>query len=100
MKPFRGARPTSGEAVVLSDDDTDDSSGFIVEDDSQAVTAQLPTEFSRRSHDDLSHHFKIIFQFFVHIAVRSASHRRAFMEDQMKRVALRYHPFALSLKPI
>lgn len=84
-KPFKGARPASGEAGVLSDDNSDDSSGFIVEDDSQTVTAQLPTEFSSRSHDDLSHHFKIIFQFFVHIAVHPASHRRAFMEDQMKR---------------
>lgn len=90
-KPFKGARPASGEAGVLSDDNSDDSSGFIVEDDSQTVTAQLPTEFSSRSHDDLSHHFKIIFQFFVHIAVHPASHRRAFMEDQMKRVTLQYH---------
>lgn len=86
LQPFKGAKPTGSE--VLSDSESDDSSDFIVEDDSQAVVAELPTEFSRRSHDDLSHQFKIIFQFFVHIAVRPSPLRRAFMENEIQRVIL------------
>jgi hypothetical protein len=38
-----------------------------------------------RSHDDLTHQFKIVFQFFVHIAVRPSIDRQSFMENQMKR---------------
>lgn len=86
-KPFKGSRPESSEAGSLfseDEDGSDDSSNFIVEDEDQTVTAQLPSEFSMQSHDDLSHQFKIIFQFFVHVAVRPATDRPAFMEDQMK----------------
>lgn len=86
-KPFKGAKPASSHAGSLFSEDEEESDGssdFIVEDDSQAVAAELPSEFSMRSHDDLSHQFKIIFQFFVHIAVRPAVDRHTFMEDQMK----------------
>lgn len=88
-KPFKGARPTVDDNLFTEDESGSDSTqSFIVEDDSQAVTAQLPTEFSMRSHDDLAHQFKIIFQFFVHIAVRPSIDRQSFMENQMKRMNL------------
>ncbi|KAF7778701.1 hypothetical protein Agabi119p4_3046 [Agaricus bisporus var. burnettii] len=84
-KPFKGARPTVDDNLFTEDESgTDSTQSFIVEDDSQAVIAQLPTEFSMRSHDDLAHQFKIIFQFFVHIAVRPSIDRQSFMENQMK----------------
>lgn len=93
-KPFRGARPASSDPDSLfseEDDHSDGSSSFIVEDDSQAAPTQLPSEFSMRSHDDLSHQFKVIFQFFVHIAVRPTVNRHTFMEDQLKSMALLRH---------
>lgn len=46
--------------------------------------AQLPPEFSMETHQDLVHHFKIIFQFFVHVAVQPSTKRKAFMKLQMK----------------
>lgn len=85
LKPFKGARPIVDDALFTEDENDSDSSSFIVEDDSQAVTAQLPSEFSMRSHDDLTHQFKIVFQFFVHVAVRPNMDRQSFMENQMKR---------------
>ncbi|KXN89236.1 hypothetical protein AN958_05990 [Leucoagaricus sp. SymC.cos] len=97
-KPFKGAKSASSDAGSLFSEDgsnSDDSSGFIVEDDGQAVATELPSEFSMRSHDDLSHQFKIIFQFFVHIAVRPSVDRRAFMDDQMK--AQEYFAFPLKI---
>ncbi|KAJ3564292.1 hypothetical protein NP233_g8387 [Leucocoprinus birnbaumii] len=99
-KPFKGAKPASSEAGSLfsekeEEEESEGSSDFIVEDDSQAVAAQLPSEFSMRSHDDLSHQFKVIFQFFVHIAVRPAVDRHGFMEDQMK--AQDYFAFPLKI---
>ncbi|KAF9454514.1 hypothetical protein P691DRAFT_716911 [Macrolepiota fuliginosa MF-IS2] len=87
LKPFKGAIPSSNDVDSLFDErdsDSDGSSSFIVEDDSQAVAAELPSEFSMRSHDDLSHQFKIIFQLFVHITVSPIVNRHAFMEDQLK----------------
>lgn len=85
LKPFKGARPTVDDNLFTEDEDDSDGSSFIVEDDSQAVAVQLPNEFSMRSHDDLTHQFKIVFQFFVHIAVRPSIDRQSFMENQMKR---------------
>jgi hypothetical protein len=93
-KPFKGSRPSGSCAHSLfseDDDDNDSSADFIVEDDSQNVAAQLPSEFSMRSHDNLSHQFKIIFQFFVHVTVRPTVDRHAFMEDQLKSMTLLRH---------
>jgi len=86
FKPFKGAKLASKdtESSTGDENDSDDSSSFIVEDDNQAVAAQLPSEFSMRSHDDLSHQFKIIFQLFVHVAVRTPTERHTFMSEQVK----------------
>jgi len=86
LKLFKGAKLASSDAESLTrnESDSDDSLSFIVEDDGQAVAAQLPTEFSMQSHDDLSHQFKIIFQLFVHVAVRPSVERRIFMSEQVK----------------
>lgn len=83
-RPFAGAKPhiDHGSPSQLSSD-SENSSDFIVEDDGMAMP-QLPTEFSMESHQDLSHQFKKIFQFFVHIAVQSPQDRRSFMAKQLR----------------
>jgi hypothetical protein len=86
-RPFAGAKPhidheRDGSPSRLSSE-SENSSDFIVEDDGMAMP-QLPTEFSMESHQDLSHQFKKIFQFFVHIAVQSPQDRRSFMAKQLR----------------
>lgn len=88
VTPFSHARPSKG-----SDNDSensersekqaasDDEEAFIVEDDN---TVELPAAFSMSTHQDLKHHFKIICQLFVHLAVQHPGDRRSFMEDSMK----------------
>ncbi|KAF8921251.1 hypothetical protein CPB85DRAFT_1270003 [Mucidula mucida] len=85
-QPFKGARKDGSEddeeeKDSLFDDGSDKSSDFIIEDDGDGA-ALLPVEF--RAQQDLAHHFKTIFQFFVHVAVRTPHERSAFMEKQMK----------------
>ena len=58
----------------------DDS--FIVEDD--GAPTELPMEYSMNTHQDPAHDFKIICQFFVHLAVRPMADRRLFMKDAME----------------
>jgi len=41
-------------------------------------------EYSMNTHQELAHHFKIICQLFVHLAVRPVAERRSFMVDAMK----------------
>jgi hypothetical protein len=81
--PFKGAKPSSelngSEDEIL---DSGDSSDFIVEDDN---VFQLPAQFSMESHQDLSHQFKQIFQFFVHIAVQPPKRRSSFMKKKLAR---------------
>ncbi|KAJ7582677.1 hypothetical protein C8J56DRAFT_1015417 [Mycena floridula] len=84
--PFKGSRKgfiSSSESEHNSLFDPDSDEDFIVEDDGNAA-AMLPKEFSMDTHQDLAHHFKVVFQFFVHIAVRPAGEREAFMEKQMR----------------
>ncbi|KAK7693412.1 hypothetical protein QCA50_002980 [Cerrena zonata] len=84
--PFAHARPSKG-GDNSDDSDNDDEPAseneetFIVEDD---LTIELPAEFSMSTHQDLKHHFKIICQLFVHLAVQDPSDRRSFMEDSIK----------------
>ncbi|KAJ8489704.1 hypothetical protein ONZ51_g2761 [Trametes cubensis] len=70
-EPFADARPNdeSSEAEAEAEDDT-----FIVEDDS-AAAVELPAEFSMNTYQDLLHHFKIICQLFVHMAVHDLEDR-------------------------
>ena len=85
--PFRGAKPhaeisdgtdNDEEENEDQDDDRMSEDDFIVEDDG-APSAELPAEFSMETHQDLSHQFKKIFQFFVHIATHQSSDRHEFM---------------------
>ncbi|KAI0324521.1 hypothetical protein GY45DRAFT_1331447 [Cubamyces sp. BRFM 1775] len=70
-EPFADARPGDGsnEGEAEVEDDT-----FIVEDDS-AAAIELPAEFSMNTYQDLLHHFKIICQLFVHMAVHDLEDR-------------------------
>ncbi|CAA7271678.1 unnamed protein product [Cyclocybe aegerita] len=83
IKPFKGAKPSK----VLDDEDSEGEessssrpSDFIVEDDGPV---HLPAQFSMETHQDLSHQFKKIFQFFVHIAVEPPEDRATFMHQQI-----------------
>ncbi|KAF8628447.1 hypothetical protein AX15_003962 [Amanita polypyramis BW_CC] len=86
VKPIKGAKPHDDYTSLFgdgTDEDSDSSSNFIVEDD--GVTPQpLPAEFSMESHQDLSHQFKRVFQLFVHIAIRPPADRHQFMLNQMR----------------
>lgn len=75
--------PGSDKNSLFDGSESDGSGSFIVEDDGAGLAA-LPVEFSMESHQDLSHNFKKIFQFFVHIAVHPPIERHEFMEMQMK----------------
>lgn len=81
--PFKGSKRSSG---VAEEDDSDESSSrsssdFIVDD---STTVELPPEFSMETHQDLSHQFKKIFQFFVHVAVQPVHKRAVYMEELMR----------------
>ncbi|KAI6022694.1 hypothetical protein EDC04DRAFT_2727848 [Pisolithus marmoratus] len=66
-----------------SNDPEDDD--FIVEDTLDGVqTVDLPAAFSMTAHQDLTHHFKIICQLFVHMAMRPLPERRPFMRHVLK----------------
>ena len=56
---------------------------FIVEDDGGEEIPELPTMFSMGTFQDLSHHFKVICQLFVHLAVKPPHQRRSFMKREM-----------------
>jgi hypothetical protein len=81
-----GARPhipgTSDPSEDEDDKSTDDLDGFIEEDNNNLV--ELPAEFSMNTYQDLVHHFKIICQLFVHLALQEPGNRRAFMKKQSK----------------
>ncbi|KAF9564621.1 hypothetical protein CPC08DRAFT_705158 [Agrocybe pediades] len=83
-KPFKGAKASIdiGDLFDGEQSDSGNSSAFIVEDGDDTV--QLPAEFSMETHQDLSHQFKKIFQFFVHVAVQSPKKRAKFMQSQME----------------
>ncbi|KAI0831396.1 hypothetical protein BC628DRAFT_1353507 [Trametes gibbosa] len=76
VQPFAGAKPHAGSGVESgdSDDDNGQDDTFIIEDDS-AAAIELPAEFSMNTYQDLLHHFKIVCQLFVHIAVHDADDR-------------------------
>ena len=79
VTPFAGAKPDSADDPHDDEELPDDS--FIVEDDDGP--AVLPMEYSMDTHQDLAHHFKIICQLFVHIAVRPGGERHTFMKETM-----------------
>ena len=80
--PFAGARPdVSSDAEHDENEDTtqDQDENWIVDDEGPS-SAVLPTEFSMDTHQDLMHHFKIICQLFVHLAVLPAGERASFIK--------------------
>ena len=102
FKPFAGAKPSKGvesdeEVKEEDEDECQDEEGegensWIVEDDGLDGIPELPAAFSMSSHQDLSHHFKIICQLFVHLAVRSPSRRVSFMQDVKAGEGFEYPP--------
>lgn len=102
--PFAHARPPGNadddEEEEVGDEDEDDT--FIVEDDvSQAI--ELPAEFSMNSYQDLLHHFKIVCQLFVHMAVQDADERRdaatSLQQSERLSVSTKFHSNDTSAKP-
>lgn len=93
--PFRGAKPYHSGESDASQDETDshedDEEDFLVDDDDAdgVPAAQLPLAFSLTTHQDLTHHFKIVCQFFVHIAVQPLADRRPFFERVLKGLTVR-----------
>jgi Domain of unknown function (DUF4211) len=63
-----------------NDNDTDD---FVVQDDG-SVIPDLPMAFSRHSHQDTRHDFKVVCQLFVHLAMMPMNERREYMEKMLK----------------
>lgn len=72
-KPSKAVR--SEEAEDESQDEEEE------EDDGPDGVPELPVVFKMSSHHDLSHHFKIICQLFVRLAVRSPSRRMTFIQE-------------------
>lgn len=75
---------SAGEEKEGEEEDT-----FIIEDDSENVHLELPPEFSMNTYQDLTHHFKIICQLFVHLAVLEKQDRADFMEQASKGLQVR-----------
>ncbi|KAG1756738.1 uncharacterized protein EDB91DRAFT_1094178 [Suillus paluster] len=88
VRPFKDARPDRDEDTESSSvehDQTDEDDNFIVEDDEQGLSpTRLPIAFSMNTHQDLTHQFKIVCQLFVHMAVRSTTERRPFMQKMLE----------------
>jgi len=63
--------------------ENDDMDDFVVEDDGGAIP-ELPVAFSRRTHQDSSHDFKVVCQLFVHLAMMPVGERRSFMDNLLK----------------
>ncbi|KAI8998559.1 hypothetical protein BD414DRAFT_475410 [Trametes punicea] len=77
IEPFANARPRAGfgeESDGDRDIGADEDDTFIVEDDSTAAV-ELPAEYSMNTYQDLLHHFKIVCQLFVHMAVHDPEDR-------------------------
>ncbi|KAI0780832.1 hypothetical protein BD413DRAFT_682557 [Trametes elegans] len=81
-EPFADARPDDGSDQEPEDENAEEDT-FIVEDDS-AAAIELPAEFSMNTYQDLLHHFKIICQLFVHMAVHGADERSEIATDLQK----------------
>ncbi|OAX44684.1 hypothetical protein K503DRAFT_764872 [Rhizopogon vinicolor AM-OR11-026] len=85
VRPFKGARPDRGDGSESPSVEDDGDDNFIVEDDEQGgSTTRLPVAFSMNTHQDLAHQFKIVFQLFVHMAVRPTAERHQFMEKMLE----------------
>jgi hypothetical protein len=84
FRPFAGAKPSKdigSDEDESRDEEEEEENSWIVDDEGQGEVPELPVAFNMSSHQDLSHHFKIICQLLVHLAVRSPSQRVSFMRD-------------------
>ena len=69
------------------DDSDNDMDNFIVQDDG-SVIPDLPMAFSRHSHQDTRHDFKVVCQLFVRLAMMAMNQRRTYMEEMLKGTTL------------
>jgi uncharacterized protein DUF4211 len=69
------------------DDSDNDMDDFVVQDDG-SVIPDLPMAFSRNSHQDTRHDFKVVCQLFVHLAMMAMNQRRTYMEGVLKGTTL------------
>lgn len=81
--PFQDSRPDDGNGDDYGDDNDNDMDDFVVQDDG-SVIPDLPVAFSRHSHQDTRHDFKVVCQLFVHIAMMPMDERRTYMEKMLK----------------
>ncbi|KAI0306457.1 hypothetical protein B0F90DRAFT_1690122 [Multifurca ochricompacta] len=98
ITPFQGAQQDDGtqnEADHEGDGDDSDIADFVVQDDEEAIP-ELPMAFSRHTHRDTSHDFKIVCQLFVHLSMTPMDGRRCFMEQALKD----HEYFAVAFKAI
>jgi len=91
--PFEGSRPSikKEESSEDSEEDSEDDdaaeeseneSDFIIEDDNAPV--DLPGQFSRHRHRDLSENFKIMCQLLVHVALQPYKDRESYMSRRLE----------------
>jgi hypothetical protein len=86
--PFVDSRPSNlsdeeaqkGDTEESSDEGEDDK--FIVDDGE--LTVDLPSQFSRNRHRDLSENFKIHCQLLIHVALQKPRKREAHMTERLK----------------
>jgi Domain of unknown function (DUF4211) len=84
VTPFQDAQQDdSDDDGHGGDDDDSDTDDFVVQDDG-SVIPDLPMAFSRHSHQDTRHDFKVVCQLFVHLAMMPMDERRTYMEETIK----------------
>jgi hypothetical protein len=80
---IEGSQQDSRDNESDNNDNNDDIDDFVVQDDGAAIP-ELPMAFSRQSHQDARHDFKIVCQLFVHLAMMPMDERREYMENTLK----------------
>jgi len=84
IAPFQDAQQDDSDGDDHEGDDNDnDMDDFVVQDDG-SVVPDLPVAFSRHSHQDTRHDFKVVCQLFVHLAMMPMDERRTYMEETLK----------------
>ncbi|QRW14380.1 hypothetical protein RhiLY_13379 [Ceratobasidium sp. AG-Ba] len=81
----RGARSNNNpkrDGSDGGDDDGSDLDSWIEDDGGEANVPVLPEGYSMLGHQSLAHHFKVVMQFFVHLACMKAKKRKAFRVDE------------------
>ena len=82
VAPFQDSQQEDSDGDDRGDDN-DDMDDFVVQDDG-TVIPDLPAAFSRHSHQDTRHDFKVVCQLFVHVAMMPMDERRTYMEKMLK----------------